>query len=776
MKNNDLAVMHWGTCRVTVEEGMLTEVKPVEWDRNPSKISESLPGAIQGASRVARPAVRLGFLQGKAASRSARGKEPFVEVSWEVALKLVADELARVKQQHGNQAIYGGSYGWSSAGRFHHAQSQLHRFLNQFGGYTASTNTYSIAAGERTLPHILGDLDELQRHHTHWPVLAENCELFVAIGGLPLRNAQVNGGGANDHALAYWLEKMQKQGTRFINISPVKNDLSSVPEAEWLAIRPGTDTALLLALCQVLIEEALYDRDFVERYTVGFAHYAAYLRGATDGVTKSPEWAAEITGLQPEEIRQLARRLAGSKTMINIAWSVQRARQGEQAFWAIVATTALLGQIGTPGGGLGFGYASTNLAGADRRVFSGPRLPVGQNPIKASIPVARIADMLLQPGEGFDFDGKRLTYPDIRLIYWAGGNTFHHHQDLNKLISAWQHPETIIVHEQFWTAQAKFADIVLPASTSLEREDIGSASNDGFMIAMQQHIPAVAEAKSDYAIFSELSKLLEFSALFTQGRTEREWLAAIYEEARPRAEEQGISLPSFNEFWASGKLEYARPDGPQIMLREFREDPKAAPLSTPSGRIELYSATVASFGYEEAPGHAYWHQAEYEAQARLRQQWPLHLLSSQPRTRLHSQYDHGKVSQQSKIAGREPIWMHPDDATQRGIGERTIVKVFNARGALLAGVHLTCDILPGVVQMATGAWYDPLMSGEAAPLDKQGNPNVLTEDRGSSRLGQGCSAQTCFVEIELYDQPLPEITAYQPPHFIKWGPESLPEK
>jgi biotin/methionine sulfoxide reductase len=720
--------------------------------------------------------VRLGYLQGNAASRTARGKEPFVEVSWEVALKLVADELTRVKQQYGNQAIYGGSYGWSSAGRFHHAQSQLHRFLNQFGGYTASTNTYSIAAGERTLPHILGDLDALQRRHTHWPVLAEQCELFVAIGGLPLRNAQVNGGGANDHALAYWLEKMQKQGTHFINISPVKNDLSSVPEAEWLAIRPGTDTALLLALCQVLIEEALYDRDFVERCTVGFAHYSAYLCGAADGVTKSPEWAAEITGLKPEQIRQLARRLAGSKTMINIAWSVQRARQGEQAFWAVVATTALLGQIGTPGGGLGFGYASTNLAGADRRIFSGPRLPVGQNPVKERIPVARVADMLLQPGEAFEFDGERLTYPEIRLIYWAGGNTFHHHQDLNKLIRAWQRPETIIVHEQFWTAQAKFADIVLPASTSLEREDIGSASNDGFMIAMHQHIPAVGEAKSDYAIFSELSELLAFSALFTQGRTEGEWLGAIYEEARPRAAEQGISLPSFNDFWASGKLEYARPAEPQIMLRDFREDPAAAPLATPSGRIELYSATVASFGYEEAPGHAYWHQAEYEAQALLRQQWPLHLLSSQPRTRLHSQYDHGKISQQSKIAGREPIWMHPDDAAQRGLSERTIVKVFNARGALLAGVHLTRDILPGVVQMATGAWYDPLLSDEAAPLDKQGNPNVLTEDRGSSRLGQGCSAQTCFVEIERYDQPLPEITAYDLPLFIQAGPASVSGK
>lgn len=771
MNNKDLAVMHWGTYRVTTEQGVLTDVKPVEWDRNPSKIGDSLPGAVQGSTRVQHPAVRLGYLQGKAASRAARGKEPFVEVSWDVALKLVADELARVKQQHGNQAIYGGSYGWSSAGRFHHAQSQLHRFLNQFGGYTASTNTYSIAAGERTLPHILGDLDELQRRHTHWPVLAEHCEVFVAIGGLPLRNAQVNGGGANDHALAYWLEKMRENGTHFINVSPVKNDLSAVPEAQWLAIQPGTDTALLLALCHVLITEALYNQDFVERHTVGFAQYSAYLLGETDGVTKSPEWAANITGLAAEQIRQLARCLAGSKTMINIAWSVQRARQGEQAYWAVVATTALLGQIGTAGGGLGFGYASTNLAGADRRVFSGPRLPVGKNPVSSRIPVARIADMLLQPGEQFDFDGQSQTYPDIKLIYWAGGNTFHHHQDLNKLVKAWQRPDTLIVHEQFWTAQAKFADIVLPASTSLEREDIGSASNDGFMIAMQQHIAAFAESKSDYAIFAALADRLGFAPSFTEGRSEREWLAALYEGSRPRAEEQGITLPPFSDFWVAGKLEYARPEQPQIMLQAFREDPEASPLSTPSGKIELYSATVASFDYEEAPGYAHWHQPEYAAQQAVKQQWPLHLLSSQPRTRLHSQYDHGRVSQQTKIAGREPVWMHPEDAEPRGIRENSIVKVFNQRGALLAGVHLTRDILPGVVQMSTGAWYDPLHSDEAAPLDKHGNPNVLTEDRGSSRLGQGCSAQTCFVDIQRFDQPLPEITAYNPPQFVHYTDE-----
>lgn len=505
-KQHNYTVMHWGTWQVESSEGEIVAVKPVPWDKNPSRIGQSLPDAVTSQTRIRRPAVRAGYLQHGPASREGRGKEPFVEVSWEVALDLLARELRSVKARCGNEAIYGGSYGWASAGRFHHAQSQLHRFLKGFGGYTASTNTYSSAAGERILPHILGPLSPLHRQHTHFSELARECQLFVAIGGLPLRNAQVNGGGANDHMLQYWLDKMQANGTRFINISPVRNDLSAVPDAEWLAIRPGTDTALLLALSYVLIAESLYDQAFVASHTVGFAPYRAYLLGEHDGVAKTPAWAAAITGLDAQRIADLAREMARHRTMVNISWSIQRARQGEQAYWATVALTALLGQIGTPGGGLGFGYACTNLAGAVRKAFSGPRLPAGENAVDSVIPVARLSDMLLHPGETYEFDGQQRRYPDIRLVYWAGGNAFHHHQDLNRLCEAWRRPETVVVHEQYWTAQAKFSDIVLPATTSLEREDIGSGGHDGFMIAMSAQIPPVAR-RVTITLFSAISPI-----------------------------------------------------------------------------------------------------------------------------------------------------------------------------------------------------------------------------------------------------------------------------
>lgn len=763
---HQLAVMHWGTYQVATEGERISSISPVSWDKNPSLIGQSLTESVTGNTRIRRPSVRLGYLTGGPASRESRGKEPFVEVSWEQAIALVAKEMLSVQRRCGNEAIFGGSYGWASAGRFHHAQSQLHRFLKGFGGYTASTNTYSSAAGERILPHILGPLSPLHHQHTHWSVLEEHCEVFMAIGGLPVRNAQVNGGGANDHMLKHWLERLHQKGVKFINVSPVKNDLSAVPDAQWLAIKPGTDTALLLALCHTLISESRYDRAFVDSHTVGFEPFRAYLLGETDGKPKTAKWAAAITGLDEQSIIALARTLCEKRSMVNISWSIQRARQGEQTYWATVALTALLGQIGTAGGGLAFGYACTNLAGAGRVSFSGPRLPAGKNKVDSVIPVARLSDMLLHPGEQYQFDGQLKHYPDIRLVYWAGGNAFHHHQDLNRLVEAWRRPETVVVHEQYWTAQAKFSDIVFPVTTSLERNDIGSASHDGFMIAMRQQIPAVAEARDDYSIFSDLAKALGFGEQFTEGRSAEQWLPALYEASRDRAQQDGIDLPAFDDFWQQGKLEYAAPEKPQIFLSNFRASPEDFPLSTPSGKIELYSETIASFGYRECPGHPYWDEEEADFQAQQAQIWPLHLLSSQPRTRLHSQYDHGTVSRNTKIQGREPLWMNPQDALLRGINEGDVVRVFNQRGAILAGVHISSQIIPGVVQISTGAWYDPLDPTTPGSLDKHGNPNVLTEDKGSSRLGQGCIAQSCRVEIELWQQELPPITAFDPPEFV----------
>ncbi len=556
---------------------------------------------------------------------------------------------------------------------------------------------------------------------------------------------------------------MAARGVKFVNVSPVRHDLAVVPEASWLPIRPGSDTALIIALCHVLLTEGRYDAAFVEKYTVGFERFSAYVLGKSDGQPKSCEWASTLTDIEPSIIRNLALQMAGSRTMINVAWALQRAVQGEQPFWAMVTLAALLGQIGTPGGGFGVGYSCMNDIGAGRSLFSGPRLSQGRNPIQSFIPAARFGDMLRNPGGKFSYDGEDYVYPDVRLVYWAGGNPFHHHQDLNRLIAAWRKPETIIVHEQFWNAHAKFADIVLPATTTIERADIGSSSGDGFMIAMKQLAKPAGRALDDYAIFSMIAAKLGTEHAFTEGRTVMQWLRFLYDESRERGIESGIELPAFDVFWEIGKIEYPYDNEVRVMLQDFRRDPAKHPLSTPSGRIELFSETVAAFGYEECPGHVFWKRPEESLGSEIAQIYPLALLTNQPATRLHSQFDHGKVSQATKVNGREPITISFADAKARGIAAGDVVRVFNKRGAMLAGAVLTDAIRPGVVQIATGAWYDPAEPGEVGSLEKHGNPNVLMLDAGTSRLAQGSTAQTALVQIERWVGPIPAITAFDLP-------------
>src|SRR5690606_30818409 len=195
-----------------------------------------------------------------------RGREPFVEVPWDTALDLVAAELERVRRIHGNASIFGGSYGWASAGRFHHAQSQVHRFLNCIGGYVRHTDSYSLGAARVLMPHIVASIDALMPEHTSWDVLERHTELFVSFGGVPAKNAQINAGGIGEHLVQGGLRRMAQAGARFVNISPVGTDLETGGEVEWLPIRPNTDTALMLGLAHTLVSRGLHDRDFLDKY------------------------------------------------------------------------------------------------------------------------------------------------------------------------------------------------------------------------------------------------------------------------------------------------------------------------------------------------------------------------------------------------------------------------------------------------------------------------------------------------------------------------------
>jgi len=172
------------------------------------------------------------------------------------------------------------------------------------------------------------------------------------------------------------------------------------------------------------------------------------------------------------------------------SYSLQRADHGEQAPWLALTLAALTGNLGLPGGGFGCGLGALHQLGLPVSGFRPPaRFEQGRRPIDRFIPVARIADMLLHPGAEFDYDGGRYTYPDIRLVYWAGGNPFHHHQDLNRLVRAWQRPDTVIVHEHFANPLARHADIVLPAATWLQRDDFAVGADPSVSAIVQAAQP-----------------------------------------------------------------------------------------------------------------------------------------------------------------------------------------------------------------------------------------------------------------------------------------------
>jgi len=385
--------------------------------------------------------------------------------------------------------------------------------------------------------------------------------------------------------------------------------------------------------------------------------------------------------------------------------------------------------------------------------------------VRAFIPVARITDMLERPGETFSYNGRSYAYPDIKLIYWAGGNPFHHHQDLGRLLQAWRRVPHVIVHEQFWNATARLADIVLPATTTLEREDIGFATLERYMVAMRRAIPPVGQARDDYAIFQALAQRLGVEAKFTEGRSAGQWLRWMYEDCRPRALAAGVELPPFDAFWEEGLLDLGAYQKPVVMLERFRADPVTHALKTPSGLIEIYSARIDSFGYADCAGHPLWQEPTEWLGSPKAQRFPLHLLSDQPHTKLHSQLDHAALSRSNKVAGREPVTLNEDDARQRGIRAGDVVRVWNDRGACLAGAVISDQIAPGVAKLSTGAWFDPQSWAEPR-LDKHGNPNALTLDIGASGLSQGCAAQTCLVQIDKMQDAPPPVSAFELPNLV----------
>lgn len=745
---------HWGTYRLHEPGGVV----PVEDDPNPSRIGRGwLSAARDRSSRILGPVARRGWLDGDRGQ--GRCNDSFVELDWDTASDLVAREITRVRAAHGNGAIFGGSYGWASAGRFHHAQSQLRRFLNLAGGFVASRDTYSHAGAEVLFPHIVGltnraFLDQM----TSLGHVAEHCEYLLSFGGVSERTAQISSAGVTRHDTGLVLSRLRERGAQVVNVSPRASDL---PGADWLSIRAGTDIALLLALTHEIVVSGRADDAFLSRCTSGWPEWRDYLLGEADGQAKSADWAAAICDVPAGRIREIAQALVTRKSMIAVNWGMQRAEFGEQVIWAALGLACVVGQIGQPGTGYAFGYGSTTHVGQPARLIGWPSVSQGRNPVDDFIPVARIADMLLNPGASYEYNGEARTYPDIRLVYWCGGNPFHHHQDLNRLEEAWCRPDTVIVHDHSWTATARRADIVLPATTPLERTDLMMNRRDPSLFFMSPIHAPMGAARDDFEIFCGIARKMGLEAAFTEGRSSDDWLAHLWAQAQAVAQDAGFALPEFERFKEIGRFDVPGEKEYRVAFEDFAKDPHGAPLDTATGRITLHNTAISGFAARGCPAHPTWQVPSESLLSAAPDE--LHLISGQPETRLHSQNDRGEVSLSDKIDGREPAALHPETAAARGIAEGDIVRIWNARGACLAGVRLDPNLRADCIALATGAWFDPqIVNGRK--LEVHGNPNVLTIDRGCSDLSQGNMAHTALVRVEKWGSPLPALTIDRPPH------------
>jgi len=531
----------------------------------------------------------------------------------------------------------------------------------------------------------------------------------------------------------------------------------------------------------------LHDQEFLDRYTTGFDVFKAYLVGETDGQPKNAEWASEICGIDADTIRDLARRFANHRTMLALGYSTQRQHHGEQSTWMLVTLACMLGQIGLPGGGYGLSYhyssggAPTHhgpiLRGIDDA--SGAKVDGAAwlaSSGSASIPVSRLVETLLNPGKTMHFNGTTIELPLIKLAYWAGGNPFAHHQDRNEMLGAWRNLDTFIVQDFQWTATARHADIVLPATTSYERNDIDQLGDYALshIVPMKQIIEPQYEARNDYDILAAIADKLGVGREFTQGRDEMDWIRGFYEAAKVEARAKGMEMPVFNVFWEHNEpLAFPLTDAQKYFVRhqDFREDPILNALGTASGKFEIYSRTIAGYDYDDCPPHPTWMEP-IERLDGPTTEYPLGIISNHPRDRLHSQLCGTSLREVYQVNGREPCWIHPTDAAARGIEEGDIVRVYNDRGQILAGAVITDKIMPGVVRVQEGGWFDPVNPREIGSLCRYGDVNNLTPGIATSKLSQANCGQTGVGEVEKYTETPPRVTVFSQPSYVDLQKES----
>jgi trimethylamine-N-oxide reductase (cytochrome c) len=771
---------HWGAFRAQIYGGKVQAIKPLETDKHPTDMLNGIKGIIYSPSRVRYPMVRLDWLKKHKYSAETRGNNRFIRVTWDEAIDLFYRELERVQKQYGPWALHAGQTGWNQTGAFHNCTAMMQRAVGMHGNYITKVGDYSTGAGQTIMPYVLGST-EVYAQGTSWTEILEHSDNIILWANDPVKNLQVGWNCETHQSFGYLdqlKEKIAKGEVNVVSVDPVKNKTQRFLQNDHLYINPQTDVAFMLAVAHVLYTEDLYDKKFISTYCLGFDDFIQYVLGNTkDKIERTPEWAAKICGVTPESIRDFARMLVKGRTQLLFGWCIQRQEHGEQPYWMGAVLAAMIGQIGLPGGGISYGHHYSGI-GVPSTGFAGPggfprNLDQGAKPkwdnndfngYSRTIPVARWIDAILEPGKKINHNGNTVTLPGFKMMVISGNNPWHHHQDRNKMKRAFQKLETVVTIDFNWTATCRFSDIVLPACTQWERNDIdsyGSYSGKG-LIAMHRLVDPMFQSRTDFEIMTELTRRFGRHEEFTRGMDEMEWVRSLYNDCK-KANEGKFEMPEFDEFWEESVLEFGE-GKPWVRHADFRKDPEINALGTPSGFIEITSRKIGRYGYEHCQEHPMWFEkTERSHGGPGSDKYPFWLQSCHPDKRLHSQMCESEAFRATyAVQGREPVYINPMDAKAKGIKAGDLVRVFNGRGQLLAGAVLSDSYPRGVIRIEEGAWYGPLSEKEGA-ICTYGDPNTLTLDLGTSELAQATSANTCIVDFEKFTGKVPPVTSFGGP-------------
>lgn len=787
-KRTAFSANRFGMFTATIRSGEVIETKAFKNDYFPSPMIKATADMMQNTTRVEYPMVRKSYLQAKGPSKpELRGKEEFVRVSWETALDLASKQMRTTFDKFGPESIYGECYWWGGSGRVSWGRTVSRRMMKVLGGFVTESGDYSTGAGIAIMPHVLGG-SSVYDTPTKWKAILENAKSVVVWGCDPILTNQITW-SIPLHRCYEDFVKLQKAVVsgkiKAFSVDPRVNDTARYLGSKHIALKPGTDPALMLGMIHYLYSKKLYDEKFIKKYTVGFNKFKKYFLGEIDGQVKDINWASKITGISASEIATFASTLAKERSIILCGRALQRQDHGEQNHWMCTVLSAMLGHMGLEGGGIEFSLAYNSSGATDKiaPTISGisqsipekynkkyPNAPWLKNH-DVVIPSSRSIEALEYPGKIIDQNGKKIKLPHIRLMYNASGSPFTRHQDVNNMIKQWKKVDTVITAEPFWTSTAKMSDIVFPVALELERIDIDqTGSVKEYIIARKAEVAPAGESQSDFWICRELCKRWGYEEVFTEEKTELEWVKSIYADASLKGKAMGLSMPSFDKFWEQGYVRFPKDDKKTqnyTRYTEFRNNPYKHRLGTPSGKIEIYSPVVAKFNYDDCKGYPSWIEPqEWLGKKEIVKDYPLHLVSPHSKYRLHSQMNNSYMRGLYEKSGREPILLNAKEAKKRDIKDGDILRVFNSRGEILAAAHITEEVINDVVCICEGAWYSPEIPGEKS-LCQHGNVNILTIDKGTSKLGQSNIAHTALVQIEKYKGVLKPINAFNKPKIIQ---------